>query len=117
MADKVDLKALSLDAIVRDVARQLHELRRDPLPDDPVIAFIGCEIELSVKATAEVGGGIRFHIFSAEAKAGGEAASKIKLTFGAAGVPLVMQVQAEGAAPIPKRQKNSQRQKKSRRYA
>jgi|ERR1039458_5402240 hypothetical protein len=111
MADKVDLKALSLDAIVRDVARQLHELRRDPLPD-PVIAFTGCEIELSVKATAEVGGGIRFHIFSAEAKAGGEAASKIKLTFGAAGVPLVMQVQAEGPAPRPERQKKSQRQKK-----
>jgi hypothetical protein len=106
MPTKVDLKALSLDAIVRDVARQLHELRNDPAPD-PVIAFTGCEIELSVKATAEVGGGIRFHIFSAEAKAGNEAASKIKLSFGAAGAPVVMLAQAEGPAPKPKRQKKS----------
>lgn len=100
MADKIDLKPLSLDAIVRDVAKQLHELRKDPLPD-PVIAFTGCEIELYVKATAEVGGGIRFHIFSAEAKAGGEVASKIKLSFGAAGTPIVMMVQTEGPAPKP----------------
>jgi hypothetical protein len=104
MAGKVDLKAVSLDAIIRDVAKQLHELRKDPLPD-PVVAFTGCEIELSVKATAEVGGGIHFHIFSAEAKAGGEAASKIKLSFGAAGPPVVMLAQAEGTAPKPRRKK------------
>jgi hypothetical protein len=89
MADKAASVPLSLDMIVRDVAEQLHKLREDP-PKEPVIAFVGCEIELSVSAKTEAGGGIRFYIFSAEAKAGSEVASKIKLTFGAAGAPLVM---------------------------
>lgn len=84
--------ALSLDAIVRDVAEQLHNLTENP-PKEPVIAFKGCEIELSVKASAEVGGGIRFYIFSVGGKAGSEETSKIKLSFGATGVPLVLQTQ------------------------
>jgi hypothetical protein len=87
--------SLSLDSIVRDVAGQLHKLREDP-PADPVIAFTGCEIELSVKATVQADGGIRFYIFSAGTKVSNEQVSKIKLSFGAAGSPLVMKVQDEG---------------------
>jgi hypothetical protein len=87
--------ALSLDAIVRDVAEQLHRLRDHP-PADPVIAFKGCEIELSVKATVQAGGGIRFYVFTAEAKASQEQVSKIKLSFGTAGLPLVLQAQTPG---------------------
>lgn len=86
---------LSLDSIVRDVAGQLHELREKP-PADPVIAFTGCEIELSVKAAVQADGGIRFYVFSAGAKVSSEQISKIKLSFGAAGSPLVMKVQQEG---------------------
>jgi len=81
--------ALSLDAIVRDIGKQLQALRESP-PKDPLLAFTGCEIELSVKASAEMDGGIRFYIFSAGAKAGSEVASKIKLSFGATGTPLVL---------------------------
>ena len=91
--------ALSLDAIVRDVANQLQRLRENPLPKDPVIRFSGCEIELSVKATVEGGGGVRFYIFSAQAKAANEQLSKIKLSFGAAGTPLVMLTQSTGEGP------------------
>jgi hypothetical protein len=99
--------ALSLDAIVRDVANQLHRLRETPLPKDPVIQFSGCEIELSVKATVEGGGGVRFYIFSAQAKAANEHLSKIKLTFGAAGAPLVMLAQSTPEGPELKRQKGN----------
>ena len=95
--------ALSLDQIVRNVAAQLHQLRKDP-PPDPVIEFTGCEIELSVKATVQAGGGIKFYIFTAEAKAGTEQVSKIKLKFGSAGVPVVLQAATPGAAPEHKRQ-------------
>jgi len=83
--------SLSLDAIVRDIGTQLQALRANP-PKDPVLAFTGCEIELSVKASAEVDGGIRFYIFSAGAKAGSEVASKIRLSFGATGTPIVLRV-------------------------
>lgn len=101
--DKAGQEPLSLDAIVRDVAAQLHKLRETP-PQDPVIAFSGCEIELSVKATVEADGGIRFYVFSAGAKASVEQVSKIKLTFGAAGPPLVMVAQTPGPAPEHHRQ-------------
>jgi len=88
--------SLSLDSIVRDVAGQLHKLRDNP-PADPVIALTGCEIELSVKATVQADGGIRFYIFSAGAKVSNEQVSKIKLSFGATGkTPLVMQVGTQG---------------------
>lgn len=95
---------LSIDAIVRDVAAQLHALRKDPPPSDPVIAFSGCEIELSVKATVQAGGGIRFYVFTAEAKATQEQVSKIKLKFGAAGTDLVMLAQTPGDQGPIKRQ-------------
>ena len=94
---------LSLDAIVRDVAQQLHELRKNP-PANPVIEFSGCEIELSVKATVHAGGGIRFYVFTAEAKASQEQVSKIKLKFGSAGAPLVLQAQTPGDQGPIKRQ-------------
>ena len=99
MADE----ALSLDAIVRDVAEQLHQLRDNP-PQDPVIAFKGCEVELSVKAAVQAGGGIKFYIFSADVKASQEHVSKIKLTFGSAGTPLVMLTQTSGDQGEIKRQ-------------
>jgi hypothetical protein len=95
--------SLSLDEIVRDIAEQLHSLRENP-PKDPVIAFTGCEIELSVKASAEADGGIRFYIFSAGAKAASEVASKVKLSFGAAGVPVVLQAETPGVDLKHKRQ-------------
>ena len=104
MANKEDAKALSLDEIVRNVAEQLHRLREKP-PQDPVIAFTECEIELAVKATVQAGGGIHFYVFSAEAKASSEQVSKIKLKFGAAGAPVVMLAGTEGKAPKPRRQK------------
>jgi hypothetical protein len=94
---------LSLDAIVRDVAAQLHALRDNP-PADPVIEFTGCEIELSVKATVQAGGGIRFYVFTAEAKATQEQVSKIKLKFGTAGAPLVLEAQTPGDQGPIKRQ-------------
>lgn len=80
---------LTIDAIVRDVANQLHSLSTDP-PNNPVIQLTGCEIELSVKVVVEGGGGIKFYVFDASAKASEEETSKIKLTFGAVGQPLVM---------------------------
>lgn len=106
MAGKAERQpvALSLDAIVRDVAEQLHKLRENP-PADPVIEFKGCEIELSVKATAEANGGIRFYIFSAGGKVGSEEASKIKLSFGSTGLPLVLPAQTMGEELKHKRQK------------
>lgn len=95
MAGK-ELNALSLDSIVRDVANQLHKLRENP-PADPVIMLTGCEIKLSVTATVQADGGIRFYVFSAGARVANEQVSKITLTFGAAGsTPLVMQVKTPG---------------------
>ena|ERR1700722_8577802 len=99
-------QALSLDQIVRDVARQLHGLRDNPLPEakDPVMQFSGCEIELAVKATAEAGGGIKFYVFSAEAKAGTEQSSKIKLTFGSIGRTVAFLAGTPGDAGVHTRQ-------------
>lgn len=94
MASK-QTSSLSLDAIVSDVASQLHKLRERP-PADPVIALTGCEIELSVTAKVEVDGSIRFYILSTGGKVSNEQVSKIKLSFGAAGRPLVMKVQTPG---------------------
>lgn len=50
--------------------------------EKPVMQFSGCELELSVTVGAEGGGGIRFWIVNASAKAKAETVSKIKLSFG-----------------------------------
>jgi hypothetical protein len=105
-----ELKPLSLDAIVRNVAGQLAALRTNP-PPDPVIAFTGCEIELTVNATVEANGGIQFHIFSAGGKVAGGQTSRIKLSFGAAGTPLVMKT-ASDEAPAHVRQSGEEGGKK-----
>jgi hypothetical protein len=94
---------LSLDSIVRDVAEQLHALRQNP-PKDPVIAFTGCEIELSVTASVSKGGGIKFYVFSADVSKKDERVSKIKLIFGAAGTTTALIAEDNLTSLVHKRQ-------------
>lgn len=74
-------KAFSLSQLIEMAAGELRKAH-EAAPKEAVMQFTGCEIELSVMAGAEAGGGIKLYIFDANAKAKGEVESKIKLSFG-----------------------------------
>ena len=98
MAKANPIKPVSLTELVQDVARQLRELKKQqPPPGEAVIGFKECEVELSVGATVEVGGGIKFWVLEVSGKGSTSATHKIKLTFSAlgAGIQAVQVVDAQ----------------------
>lgn len=103
VAKKPEPEPLALDEIVRNVASQLHKLRDNP-PPEPVIELSECEIELAVKASATVGGGLKFYIFSAQGSASDEQSSRIKLTFKATEGSVVLLARSKGDRKKPVRQ-------------
>jgi len=86
MAKANPIKPVSLTELVEDTACQLRDLKaRQPTPGDAVISFKECALELSVAASLEAGGGIKFWVVEALGKGVTSAAHKITLTFTAAG--------------------------------
>ena len=80
------IKPVSLTELVRDVAEQLRELKRQPPPaDEAVLGFKECSIELSVAATIQGGAGIKFYVVEVSGKGSTSATHKIKLTFSSVG--------------------------------
>ena len=72
--------AFSLSQLIKATADELRVARAQS-PKDAVIQLTGCEIELAVTVQAEAGGGIKFWVVDAKAKASGETVSTIKLNF------------------------------------
>lgn len=101
------MPGLELSEIIQNTAEQLRKARKQTDDPDAVMQFKGCDIELSVTVKAEGGGGFKFWIIDASAKAAKENASKIKLSFG----PIdgkawqAFQGDDDAGAPNPPRQK------------
>lgn len=78
MADKT-LPGLSLAQLIKSTAAQLREAKD---PDvDPVIELTECSLELSVSASADAKGGLKFWLIDAGASVSGETVSKVNLKF------------------------------------
>jgi hypothetical protein len=71
----------TLTQLIESTASELRAVRAKQ-PADPVMQFQGCELELAVTVAAEAGGGIKFWLVDASAKAKAETVSKVKLSFG-----------------------------------
>jgi len=96
---------ISLAEFVKTTADELRRIRADtPADGDAVIELRECELEVGAVVKAEVSGGFKIWILSAEAKGSVEASTTVRLKFGALGV--VQAVSAlQGALPKPRRQK------------
>lgn len=97
--DKEKPRPVGLAELIQSAAEEIRTAQAQAPKDGGVMQFTGCEIEVSVKATVEGGGGVKFWIIDASAKAGAETSSKIKLSFGAAGAPKIFFAQIPGTAP------------------
>src|SRR5262245_10853599 len=71
----------SLAQLIEHTADELRALKRRP-PQEAVMTFTGCELELAVTLKAEAGGKIKFWLVEANTKGAGETVSKVKLSFG-----------------------------------
>jgi Trypsin-co-occurring domain 2 len=76
------MAGLELSEIIRSAAEELRKANEITADLPKVMRFSGCDIELSVTVKAEGGGGLKFWIVDASAKAAKENVSKIKLSFG-----------------------------------
>jgi len=75
------LPKFTLGQLIEQTAQELRELQNRP-PQDAVMQFTSCELELAVTVSAELGGGIKFTLIDFSAKGSAENASKVKLSFG-----------------------------------
>lgn len=91
---------LSLSAVVKDAADQLRAIKADE-PENPVMQFVSCEIELGVAATVEPGGKVKLAVveFGADASYGNT--QKITLKFSSIGGGIQAPSLDEGVAPLP----------------
>ena len=71
----------TLAQLIENTADELRKLRKTP-PEQAVIQFTGCELELAVTIAAEAGGGIKFWVVDASGKTSGKTISRVKLSFG-----------------------------------
>jgi hypothetical protein len=71
----------SLAELVKYTNDELRQALLQKGPDDTLIVFTGCELELSVTVKAEGGGGLKFWVVDASGKMANETVSKIKLSF------------------------------------
>jgi Trypsin-co-occurring domain 2 len=81
MASKDGFNLSDLIVHTANEIRAAHE-KKDPASQD-VMQFSSCELEIAVTVKVEAGGGFKFWLAEATAKASGENVSKIKLSFGA----------------------------------
>ncbi len=70
----------TLSQLIEQTAEDLKNAQKPK--KDAIMQSTGCELELAVTVGAEAGGGIKFWLVDASAKASGETVSKVKLTFG-----------------------------------
>lgn len=78
-------EGVGLGELITRTAEEIRNARNNAPKNDPVLLLSGCELTLAVTVSAEVGGGLKVHLFNVSAKGKGERASTIKLTFGPAG--------------------------------
>jgi len=97
---------LSLSQIVKATADELRTIHAtEPKPDQGVMKFTECEIELSVLAKVEANGKVKFWVVEAGGGASYENASKVTLKFTAlSAIPVIAAVGGlpGGVAPLPK---------------
>ena len=74
-------KAFTLGDLIKSTAEELKSAR-SPKPEDAVMQFEKCELELAVSIGGEAKTGIRFWLMEASAEVKGETVSKVKLSFG-----------------------------------
>jgi hypothetical protein len=98
-------KLVSLPDLVKTTADDLRAIR-NAQPEDTVMQFTECEVELAVVASADVDGKVKFWVVEAGAGISYENSQKVKLKFTA--VPGKPGIQApavvEGSARLPDRQ-------------
>jgi hypothetical protein len=97
-------KLISLPDLVKSAADDLRAIRAAE-PQDAVMRFSECEVELGVVASVDANGKVRIWVVEAGAGATYENSQKITLKFTA--IPGASGIQApavgEEAAPLPKR--------------
>lgn len=79
MAD-IHPAGFTLAELIESTADELRKVRNKHR-EDAVIQLTSCELEMAVTIGAEAGGGIKFWLVDASAKAKGESVSRVKLSF------------------------------------
>jgi hypothetical protein len=75
---------VSISDLVKDVASELRTLKNSPpRRGEEVMTLSECEIELSVGATMEASGGLKFYVVEVGGKGSTSASHRIKLKFSA----------------------------------
>ena len=91
---------LLLSDVVKDAADQLRQIKAAE-PDDPVMKFDSCEIELSVAATIEPGGKVKLAVVEFGADASYANTQKVTLKFSSAGAGITAAAEDVDDAPLP----------------
>jgi hypothetical protein len=94
---------LTLSQLVAHTAEELRRVKeQEPSPEDAVMQFTECEMELAVKITVEGSAGIKIYIVNVGAKGAREATHTVRLKFSAIGSNIIQApiVDEEGAKPI-----------------
>jgi hypothetical protein len=77
-------KGLTLSELVAHTAEELRRVKeQEPPPEDVVMRFTECEMELAVKVTVEGHAGIKIYILDVGGGGTHEAANTIRLKFSA----------------------------------
>lgn len=72
----------TLSQLIKNAADEIRAARSEE-PKEAVIQFESCELELAVTVGGETGGGVKFLVMEASAKAKAETVSRIRLKFAA----------------------------------
>lgn len=100
MIDRKLPTLLSLTDVVKDAANKLREIKNEE-PDEPVMKFETCEIELTVGAEIEPGGKVNLGVVAFGADASYTNTQRIKLTFKAFGDGITAASEDIDDAPLP----------------
>jgi hypothetical protein len=79
MAD--EKKGFTLGDLIKNTADDIRKARAET-PENAVMQFEKCELELAVTVSGEAGASIRFWLVDAKTNVKGEYVSKVKLSFG-----------------------------------
>lgn len=103
MAEK---SGLTLSELVKQAAGELRKVKaEEPPPDEAVMQFIECQIDLNVKVSVEGRAGIKFWILDVGGKAARDKGHMIRLKFSAIPGRGIQALQERpGPAKKPKRQ-------------
>ena len=92
---------LLLSDVVKDAADQLRAIKAAE-PEDPVMKFDACEIELSVAATIDPNGKVNLVVVEFGADASYANTQKVTITFSASGEGIQAPATETGSAPLPR---------------